>query len=356
MIGIYGIYNKVEDKFYIGSSLNIGSRVSSHYSELRHNKHSNEKLQQAFNIYGEASFLTIIIEECSESVLREVEQFYIRDWDTYKNGYNKTDSCIPGERMPEISKEKIAGLNHWNSRYSGDALENSFKLLTTTNLSSLTISDITKVDVYTVQHLAQGGHSWLHKKYPELLKGLQNRVVKRSISSLMYSAETILEIMRILLNTPQYTFAEISLQVSVPVETISAISSGRQYQDIINSSNLAEKAKVYFTLGKNEYKNRHIAMSTVDSSNLYNAIFWVVSTNKWHSRDSIKQYTELSENDSRKLTELDEKYLDKYLLSDSDLKLPVLIEYIKLRILKGKNLTHAEYMLNKFNKDDRNVR
>lgn len=54
--GIYQIVNKVNNKRYIGSSINIKQRWSAHKSELRNNKHSNKHLQAAWNYYGEAAF------------------------------------------------------------------------------------------------------------------------------------------------------------------------------------------------------------------------------------------------------------------------------------------------------------
>lgn len=77
MIGIYNIVNKTNGKKYIGSSRNIQSRWSKHKSLLRHNKHENIKLQNAWNKYGEEMFEFIIVEECEFDVLLDVEQKYL---------------------------------------------------------------------------------------------------------------------------------------------------------------------------------------------------------------------------------------------------------------------------------------
>ena len=45
--GIYKITNKVDGKFYIGSSKNLHKRWLSHRSELRRNHHCNQHLQSA---------------------------------------------------------------------------------------------------------------------------------------------------------------------------------------------------------------------------------------------------------------------------------------------------------------------
>lgn len=55
--GIYWITNLVNYHRYIGSSRNIKQRFSQHKSALRHNKHRNKHLQNAWNLYGEENFL-----------------------------------------------------------------------------------------------------------------------------------------------------------------------------------------------------------------------------------------------------------------------------------------------------------
>ena len=61
--GIYKIINIVNNKYYVGSSINLGRRKSKHFSELRHNKHNNKYLQNAWNKYGEGSFIFVVVEE-----------------------------------------------------------------------------------------------------------------------------------------------------------------------------------------------------------------------------------------------------------------------------------------------------
>src|ERR1035437_397640 len=51
--GIYKIINKIDGKYYIGSSDHIKRRWYSHRTELRKNRHGNQYLQRARNKYGE---------------------------------------------------------------------------------------------------------------------------------------------------------------------------------------------------------------------------------------------------------------------------------------------------------------
>jgi hypothetical protein len=60
--GIYSIKNTVNQKEYIGQSIDIFSRVRKHYKLLIANKHANLALQEDFNKYGKDCFVVEIIE------------------------------------------------------------------------------------------------------------------------------------------------------------------------------------------------------------------------------------------------------------------------------------------------------
>jgi len=60
--GIYKIINKVNNKFYVGSSRNLRRRKRDHFSELKKNIHFNKHLQGAWNKYGGENFEFKIIE------------------------------------------------------------------------------------------------------------------------------------------------------------------------------------------------------------------------------------------------------------------------------------------------------
>lgn len=61
--GIYKIINVVNNKFYVGSTVNISRRRARHFSELRNNRHNNKYLQSAWNKYGEQAFVFVVVEE-----------------------------------------------------------------------------------------------------------------------------------------------------------------------------------------------------------------------------------------------------------------------------------------------------
>lgn len=110
--GIYKIINKVNGKYYVGSSENIfGSdgRFYFHKWGLRNNKHYNEHLQRAYNKYGDNNFEFILIEQnIPKNHLLITEQKYL---DIAKNEqhncYNKSFIAGKIDFTPEV-REKMS--------------------------------------------------------------------------------------------------------------------------------------------------------------------------------------------------------------------------------------------------------
>lgn len=76
--GIYMIKNQIDNKKYIGSSINLRTRLNKHKNDLLKNKHSNIKLQRAYNKHGGNNFIfEVIIYTLDKTHLIPVEQFYI---------------------------------------------------------------------------------------------------------------------------------------------------------------------------------------------------------------------------------------------------------------------------------------
>lgn len=87
--GVYGIYNKLNGKIYIGSSTDIKIRIQKHLYDLSNNKHHSIKLQNSYNLHGRSSFSCGVLEIISDAKsLRSREQFWIDHLQSYSNGYN----------------------------------------------------------------------------------------------------------------------------------------------------------------------------------------------------------------------------------------------------------------------------
>lgn len=60
---IYRIRNVVNQKFYVGSTINMKERTRTHRNKLRRNTHHTPHLQAAWNKYGEECFVFEVVEE-----------------------------------------------------------------------------------------------------------------------------------------------------------------------------------------------------------------------------------------------------------------------------------------------------
>lgn len=88
--GIYCITNNINDKKYIGQSVNIKKRQRRHFYDLDTNNHDNAYLQRAYNKYGKENFSFLLIKACKPKYLNRFEKMYIKIYNTYQDGYNLT--------------------------------------------------------------------------------------------------------------------------------------------------------------------------------------------------------------------------------------------------------------------------
>jgi group I intron endonuclease len=113
--GIYKIVNKINGKYYVGSSKNIlgeNGRWSDHYNDLIKNAHYNTHLQRAWNKYGYLSFDFIIIQLSLLETLLQDEQYYLNiakceKHMCYNLRYQASGGDISDETKTKISKSSI---------------------------------------------------------------------------------------------------------------------------------------------------------------------------------------------------------------------------------------------------------
>jgi group I intron endonuclease len=106
--GIYHITLIPSGKQYIGSAINIDRRFSEHRNRLRSGRHENLHLQNAWNKYGEDSFIFGVLETITDK--RELvsrEQYYI---DTIQPEFNmcSTAGSTLGRRHSEDACAKMS--------------------------------------------------------------------------------------------------------------------------------------------------------------------------------------------------------------------------------------------------------
>lgn len=107
-IGIYMITNKINNKKYIGQSVNIKRRKSEHFT-----KPCNMVISKSIFKYGKENFDFQILQECEESQLDELEIKYITEYKSNNReyGYNIENGGHGIGKMSEETKQKISEAN-----------------------------------------------------------------------------------------------------------------------------------------------------------------------------------------------------------------------------------------------------
>jgi len=130
--GIYKIINVVNNKFYVGSAVDLKRRKTRHFSELRTGKHNNRHLQAAWVKYGEQAFVFVVVEELAlDADLLAAENRWLKEHVGQDYCYNiGVDATAPmlgvgGESSPTWGRkrtpEELAAQNWAGRLHSDDA-------------------------------------------------------------------------------------------------------------------------------------------------------------------------------------------------------------------------------------------
>lgn len=74
---IYAIINIINDKHYVGQTIDKDKRFKEHIKTLNGNYHCNKHLQRAWGVYGNDSFIFVVLEKCYLHQLTACEQKWI---------------------------------------------------------------------------------------------------------------------------------------------------------------------------------------------------------------------------------------------------------------------------------------
>ena len=105
--GIYVISNLIDDRVYVGSAVSLSHRKSTHFFQLRNNKHCNSHLQNFVNKYGLDKLRFNVIELCDKSELIKREQFWFSKFE-YKFNIALFAGSTLGRVYSESTKKKIS--------------------------------------------------------------------------------------------------------------------------------------------------------------------------------------------------------------------------------------------------------
>jgi group I intron endonuclease len=110
--GIYELTNLKTNQHYVGQSIRLHDRIRDMLSNLKIGKFQNSKLQADYNKYGKDNFrITPLETNVDKEDLDIKEQFWIEQYDSFKNGYNndlggRFNKIVPQEVNAKISKSK----------------------------------------------------------------------------------------------------------------------------------------------------------------------------------------------------------------------------------------------------------
>ena len=109
MAGIYYIKNTINNKLYIGQSVDVNRRLSDHKRALK-NGTDSKHLQKSYNSYGKESFEFVVLKVCAIDELDYWEKYYIKLWNTHDEdfGYNLDYGGSKSRLMSEETKQLMS--------------------------------------------------------------------------------------------------------------------------------------------------------------------------------------------------------------------------------------------------------
>ena len=223
--GIYMLIWETTDKVYIGQSrVSIENRFTEHLYYLRNKTHS-KKLNAAYKEFGLPHSFKVL-QECDPSVIDELEEYFIAEYNTVNNGFNTCRESggywgLPGELNPM-------------SKYSNEEICEVFDYLVDnpkTNFSD--ISSIFNIGVGVISGITSGvSHKWLAEKFPDKYAKLMSYKGIRHTGDSCYNSiitnEQALQVLNLLV-IPINNFKFISDNTGVSTKIIRGISSGSSH-------------------------------------------------------------------------------------------------------------------------------
>lgn len=120
--GIYGFQNIYNGKWYVGKAKNLYNRYQDHHNDWKTNP--NKQFYQAIQKYGWDNFNYYILKEYSEipsnEELSSAEEFFIKQKDAYRNGYNASDKSSGGFYSKEHKDKCCEILDEINTKQKNE--------------------------------------------------------------------------------------------------------------------------------------------------------------------------------------------------------------------------------------------
>lgn len=230
MIGIYKITNLVNQKSYIGQSVNIDKRLKEHINDAfnPNRKEYNYPLSRAYRKYGVENFSKEVLCICSKEELNKKEEYYIKIFNSKENGYNQQDGGQP--------KNRPLGEKHYRTKLTDEQVflvreeynnHTSFEEVFDKYSNGMSISGFRKIwHGYSRTNIHMDVYTKENKEYWEYLKNISgNR---------LFSDKDIIDIRTRLKNgESQDSIYQDYKGKAVKKESFNDICSGKRYTHII---------------------------------------------------------------------------------------------------------------------------
>ena len=200
MTGIYYIKNKVNEKGYVGQSIDIDRRYKEHLRAGQPNKYlqkserdSNTPIHLAMQKYGVENFELILLEECLKEELNAKEKEWIKklQTNTKEKGYNVSEG---GQ-----DSFGLKGENHSQAKLTEEQVKEIKNLLKNTSLSLEEIRlRFPIIKSKSMISLINTGKNWFDEKdeYP-LRKTFKNNSLGSSNPRAKFTEEQVMEIRKL---------------------------------------------------------------------------------------------------------------------------------------------------------------
>lgn len=224
MIGIYKYTNKLNNKVYIGRSINITKRRWEHLNAPSPYSYFDQELKKL----GEDAFSFEIVEKCQESQLKEREKYWIK----YFN------CCVLENRYGGYN------LTHGGEEYSSD--ENPWAKLNVTQVEQ--IIDKLAHSTISIQQIAKEFHvhyntisninrcqtwAWLHFYKGNIRKESQGSLNKGELGTNKITEITAIKIIHLLESDPR-SLAQIARDENISLNILYDINRCKTWKHLHN--------------------------------------------------------------------------------------------------------------------------
>lgn len=283
MRGIYKITNKENNKVYIGETLNILERWSTHISNLKNGSHHSYKLQSDWDLYSEEDFEFKIISVLDESIPNFIDKYiliifeyiYIESYKSIDHGYNVENTMLKmvnGQKTRKTPSSDYKILKRYYEEYERKLLldRGGIIYLITHKLEDIAIElNMTKDEV--TNFFINSDYYSGNKK--EVFREIEGVLLNKNIAKSKFDYELYLKLLksaRIYNEHPNVKpIKSITIDVK-PTKTnkVNVENSERSIKNLINTVNLKVPYNTVFTILRSENILKQITLE--GSKNKFN--------------------------------------------------------------------------------------